>query len=396
MISKTFCSAPWLHTYLGPEYKRNLCCISDFNFTGVKLEDTWNSEEMKEVRRKFISGEEVSACSRCPVGTQNTYRDYWNEKFSDYVGDAITNTEKDGTYHGYPISIDYRTNICNFKCKTCNEVFSSSIHQEQVKLGKIEHNTKNTQNREETITNELDFFIDKHEIVDMYWAGGEPIYYKQHWNTLNRLIENGKSSKIELRYSTNLSSLSSGENKLLELLPNFKSSEFYCSLDGTNEIGEWVRTNLNYNNWKRNFNDLVNYRNSNENRTTIYIVSTLTLPTLIDLPNINRLSNEFDVTLLLQDFVGGNNLLSLTSYPKDIMVDIMDDVISKIKIDGGKNVDYLTKRLEDIKTLNYKNNVTLKDKIDLLEMEKNRFHDKINFIDIVGQYDSIKNFYLGI
>ena len=399
MISKTFCSAAWLHTYLGPEYKRNLCCISDINFTDVKLKDTWNSDEMKDVRRKFIKGEEVDACKRCPINTESTYRNYWNEKFKNHIEDLLKNTDQDGTYHGYPISIDYRTNVCNFKCKTCNEVFSSAIHNEQVKLGNVKHldyKTNNVEEREETIKNELNFFVDRHEIVDIYWAGGEPIYYKQHWETLTKLIENGDSNKIELRYSTNLSALHHGEKKLLELLPHFKSAEFYCSLDGTEDIGEWVRTNLNYQNWKKNFKELVTYRDNNINNTTLYILPTLTLPTLIDLDKINLLSNEFNVTLFIQEFVDGNKLLSLTSYPKDIITPIIDDVINQLEKSGGKNINFLIEQLVRIKGLNFKNDIIVKDKLELIEMENNRPHNKITFIDIIGRYPDLKNFYLEI
>lgn len=399
MVSKTFCSAAWLHTYLGPEYKRNLCCISDFNFTDVKLTDTWNGEQMKEVRRKFIKGEEIDACKRCPINTENTYRDYWNNKFSNHIDDILKNTEQDGTYHGNPISIDYRTNVCNFKCKTCNEIFSSTIYNEQLKLGKFDYvgfKPINNVEREETIKSELDFFINRHEIIDMYWAGGEPIYYKQHWDTLSKLIENGDSSKIELRYSTNLSSLNYGEKRLLDLLPHFKSSEFYCSLDGTENIGEWVRTNLNYGKWKKNFKELIEYRDNNTNNTTVYLLPTLTLPTLIDLPKINRLSNESNVTLFIQDFAGGNKLLSITSYSENIMVPVLDEVINKLKNDGGKNVNYLIEQLNRIKGLEYMDDITPNDKDKLIEMEHNRPHNNITFVEIIGQYLELKNFYLNI
>ena len=70
---KTLCLAPWVHTYVSPQTERRMCCASREpaqNFkqyidttagTGkyipITLEEHWNSDHMKSVRRRMMAGE---------------------------------------------------------------------------------------------------------------------------------------------------------------------------------------------------------------------------------------------------------------------------------------------------------------------------------------------------
>ena len=51
---KNFCPLPWLHTYLGSDFKRSLCCISNINLgENIKLIDVWNNNIYKNIRLDF-------------------------------------------------------------------------------------------------------------------------------------------------------------------------------------------------------------------------------------------------------------------------------------------------------------------------------------------------------
>ena len=167
---ETLCMAPWVHTYIGPDNRRNLCCVSNINFDeNQELKDAWNSNKIKNIRKKMLDGEEIEECYRCDPDAEHSYRKYWNYKFSDKIGDVISKTNEDGEFNGLPISVDYRTNICNFKCKTCNEIFSSSIHQEYHKLGLIsddhaEYHSNILANNGRIIKNEIDLLTSSIDI----------------------------------------------------------------------------------------------------------------------------------------------------------------------------------------------------------------------------------------
>ena len=74
--NKTFCMAPWTHTYLSPQMERRLCCssretpenfkqyIDSVDQTGktdklhlTTLDQHWNSDYMKSVRLKLLAGD---------------------------------------------------------------------------------------------------------------------------------------------------------------------------------------------------------------------------------------------------------------------------------------------------------------------------------------------------
>jgi len=71
--NKTFCMAPWTHTYVSPQMERRLCCASredSQNFTQyidtaeaknkmltlTTLKEHWNSSYMKDIRLKLMAG----------------------------------------------------------------------------------------------------------------------------------------------------------------------------------------------------------------------------------------------------------------------------------------------------------------------------------------------------
>ena len=82
--NKTFCMAPWTHTYLSPQMERRLCCSSRESAENFKqyidtydpkgnndkvnlttLNEHWNSEYMRSVRVKLMAGKEIPQCAVC-------------------------------------------------------------------------------------------------------------------------------------------------------------------------------------------------------------------------------------------------------------------------------------------------------------------------------------------
>ena len=75
-MSKVFCDKPFNHNYIHTNGKMRLCCTTiqdlptDDNYTVFDarkhfIEDYWNSNRMREIRRKMIAGEKIRDCERC-------------------------------------------------------------------------------------------------------------------------------------------------------------------------------------------------------------------------------------------------------------------------------------------------------------------------------------------
>jgi len=131
--NKTFCMAPWTHTYLSPQTERRLCCASrepaqsfkqyidtgnDANeYKPLTLKEHWNSDHMRSVRQRMMAGEELSECQVCDHKLLNTnvYRSYFNQLFKHKVDEAYDSTDETGATTMPTVSFDYRfNNLCNF------------------------------------------------------------------------------------------------------------------------------------------------------------------------------------------------------------------------------------------------------------------------------------------
>ena len=84
-MSKVFCNKPFNHNYIHTNGKMRLCCttIQDiptdngynlFDASKHTIDDYWNSNRMKEIRRKMIAGEKIRDCERCYRQKNRVYK----------------------------------------------------------------------------------------------------------------------------------------------------------------------------------------------------------------------------------------------------------------------------------------------------------------------------------
>ena len=227
---ETMCLAPWVHTYLSPQTERRLCCASREpaqNFTQyidtasgtgkyipITLEQHWNSEHIKSVRRRMLAGETLSECEVCNNKLLNTnvYRDYFSHLFSHKLDQIFSTTTSDGATTMQPVSWDYRfSNLCNFKCRMCGDMLSSSWESEEKSHNMVDYaNPKNnwmrggirqeiTRFQETQVEAEFASAVERHAVEEVYWVGGEPLMYEQHWRYMPRIIERSEEHTSELQ-----------------------------------------------------------------------------------------------------------------------------------------------------------------------------------------------------
>ena len=323
----TMCLAPWTHTYLSPQTERRMCCASREpaqNFaqyidtksgTGkyipVTLEEHWNSPHMQSVRRRMMAGETLPECEVCNDKLLNTdvYRTYFWHLFQHKYDDVIGKTDLNGRTSMLPVSWDYRfSNLCNFKCRTCGDMLSSSWETEQRQHQMINWaDTKNawmqpdvrreiSQFQDTQIEEEFSRAVEEHRVEEIYWVGGEPLMYEQHWRYMKRIIELGDGKNVYARYNTNLSRVRYGGVDLFDdILAHIRDWQICASLDGTQQIGEYIRTGLDYEQFCRNFEHGLRYAT---NPRQMRLDFTLTLPGMFETGAMEKLSQTYGVQLL--------------------------------------------------------------------------------------------------
>ena len=361
--------APWTHTYLSPQTERRMCCASREpaqNFeqyidtkagTGkyipITLEQHWNSDHMRSVRRRMMAGETLPECEVCNDKLLNTdvYRSYFNSLFGHKYDKVVEQTDAEGYTTMLPVSWDYRfSNLCNFKCRMCGDMLSSAWESEQRQHNMINWaDPKNNWMKPEIKTQIEEFqttqieaefaaAVESHRVEEVYWVGGEPLMYEQHWRYMQRIIELGDGKNVYARYNTNLSRIRyRGVDLYDDILCRLRDWQVCASLDGTGRIGEYIRTGLRYEEWLDNFKRGVRLAKS---RRQMRIDFTLTLPGMFEVNNIQQLADDLGVDILAKVVFSFSPdiVMSPLALPRPILDKWVDELLAVINAGALKDV----------------------------------------------------------
>jgi sulfatase maturation enzyme AslB (radical SAM superfamily) len=309
----------------------------------------------------MLAGEELPECEVCDHKLLNTnvYRSYWNQLFKHKVDEAFDSTDETGATTMPTISFDYRfNNLCNFKCRMCGDMLSSSWEAESRK-----HKTwtkesqpwmasplreQITKFQDTQVVEEFIEAIESKTIKEIYWCGGEPLMWDMHWNAMRRIIELGFAKDVYVRYNTNLSRTSFKGTKLFDLLPQFQDWQICSSLDGTGEVGEYIRDGLNYKQWLDNFKEGLAVAKTSRQMRLDY---TITMPGLLELKNMFDLSRELDTEVLTKVMFtfSDDEILSPLALPKELLHTLIDEALDYMEPHATRKQQSLIDVLKNLK-----------------------------------------------
>ena len=411
--SSSFCMAPWVHSAIRPSGERLLCTISEppKNLRS-SLNQHWNSNFMKRVRSDMLADKEIPECRAC--STFNPYRNHFNHHFNHLKQHALSNTSTDGFYKKLPVSVDFRlTNLCNFKCLMCVPDCSSAWESEFAALfGKqslpnwLNEDKKYTQKfQTDVVENEFLDLVHQGELEEIYWAGGEPLINPVHWKIMSKIIESGQSEKISVRYTTNLSSLKFKNHTFQSILEKFKKFQIGVSLDGTHQIGEYLRWGLNFEKIERHIKELLPYIDQN-NHKSIFIEHRLTLPGIFSLVDLVRFANDHEIKIhsrLVDTFIDTKYIspLSPLCLPNEILHPILIEELKKAKAIDVGYCESLFQLIEKVLTLprlgeDFSDSVyskALKNGLESLMQHETRRPNQIGFMEIIKKSETLTQFF---
>jgi len=329
------------------------------NYIPITLDQHWNSDHMRSVRRRMMAGETLPECEVCNDKLLNTsvYRDYFLHLFRHKIDEIYANTDADGATSLLPVSWDYRfSNLCNFKCRTCGDMLSSSWESEQRQHNMIDWtNAKNhwmkpevksqiQQFQDKQVEQEFAEAVEQHRVEEVYWVGGEPLMYEQHWRYMSRIVELGDGGKLYARYNTNLSRIQHRSvNLYRDILSNIRDWQICASLDGTGATGEYIRTGLRYQEFLNNFEQGLQIQT---HRRQMRLDFTLTLPGLFEIVNIERLAQQFDCDLLTKVVFSftPDIVMSPLALPRSILHPVLEKLLNQVQTSSMR--DLITQLLQ--------------------------------------------------
>lgn len=270
----TICAVPWMHLNFEPNGKVVPCCLTSAYsyFAGdlneQSIDEIWNSDNMKTLRKQMINGEEPKICSKCfdrEKVTGESGRFYQNREFPHVLEKIPDITLEDGTCTEMKLEYwDFRfSNLCNFKCRSCGPRYSSAWVPDAKLLGWISDQDKVWNIDGVDDKNNFDFLKDQvMHVKKIYFAGGEPLLMDEHWKILEMLVEN-KRFDVKINYNTNCSTLTYGKKNVLDYWQHweFPKLEVWPSIDELGKRAELIRSGTVWSKVESNLQAIKQYDN---------------------------------------------------------------------------------------------------------------------------------------
>ena len=317
-MSKVFCDKPFNHNYIHTNGKMRLCCTTlqdlpkdnNYNLYDAgqdSIQDYWNSNRMKEIRRKMIAGEKIRDCAKCYEQEEKS-----TESLRSIRGmnQFISDTLPDGTYTKKATTMQIQMgNICNLKCKMCSQMYSHMHGMETRDIGEQDpewlHWVKEQGANVNNWTNQLGvkqewyknpaikIKLFKHiseNITQLCVIGGEPTLIPEFYELFEYCDEQGTLGDKEVVIVTNLTNTNP---RLTKWLPKLKGWTIWASVDGIGPRTEYIRYPSK---WSKVLESLEFYKqNMGEN-------GNITLSPAVQLLNIDQLD---DIVKWWIDWCGG-------------------------------------------------------------------------------------------
>ena len=263
---KVFCMLPWVHMHLWPAGTTYPCCLADPDLPvgdtqKETLQDIWNGDKMRQLRLNMLNGKKSPECRRCYELEENnmhTLRLASNQNFKHHYETKVMSTESDGS--AGDVSLNYMdirfSNLCNLKCRSCGPQFSSSWFEDHKAINGDPGHPRILQVRDEmkSFMDELDPLLESVERV--YWAGGEPLITKEHYQILDKWIEMGKRD-VKMDYTTNFTQMYYKRKTAFEYWNSFENVRVAASLDANHARAEYLRKNMDWSQVVQNRKDML-------------------------------------------------------------------------------------------------------------------------------------------
>lgn len=261
-MKKPLCVFPFINVACKNQGQMRVCCVSEDEKSSEQgsnyylgkqtIGEFWNSPHMNGLRSQMFDNELPEVCSGCAraeaVGEISVRQSYLSPDIREYAERQVEDFLIHGSLSGGPVSFDLNYgNLCNLKCRMCFMGASSQLLKEYERNPDEdwphEHYQyydylKNAEPWYDTETFEADFENHIPNIRRFRAKGGEPFLIPQIGEWIDRAVSEGHARNIEVRFTTNGTKLT---NELLEKLNAFKKTKLIFSIDGVEEVFEYIR-----------------------------------------------------------------------------------------------------------------------------------------------------------
>lgn len=370
--SKTFCFYPFLEISTRPNGVVFPCCYwtekdhltkVDKISKNMPVEDFWNSKKFIHIRNELANNTELKGCEVCARDGNASMRARGireNINNREYLKLVQTTIENSGKADHLPKRLELKpSNLCNLKCFMCNAFDSSQIEKELRELDQLHNGVKSHGGRLRHLApgnpGVWEGFLNEYQLPDMrnldwaeteeFWndltrllptldvlsfAGGEPTVNPIVHKILQYCVDNDYAKNITVFISSNFTNLN---KQFFELMPHYKKFELIASIDGIEEVQEYIRFPSKW----RVINKNVEIARQYMKYSNIKILVNITV-NILNIYYLDKLLMFIDEKFLeypyYQEWPYNINLIN---YPEETRIDwipleLRSEIIDKLKI----------------------------------------------------------------
>ncbi len=425
-IPNGFCIIPFTQYSTYNTYEYRLCCMAEepeipIDQKSQSINDIWNSNYLKDVRKTMINGKWHKDCNKCKkleeAGIVSS-RQYENELHEDIL-ESTKLFSKESSYEARsPINFDFRLgNLCNLQCQMCASHASHLVSVERAAM--INNNlidlndpsiadlyenewieTSNTK-KEALINNDIDWdsFLPLLPTVrNIKLIGGEPTVNPNMARLFQECIDADVAKNITLQFYTNVTNVN---DNWLDELGKFKKVIVSCSLEGSHGMNDYLRHPSDWNTIWDNFKSLTSYAHSlPKNKIRVRVTTVNQITNSLHLADFYRLLYDYTRETGYEIGLSSNQLTSPEYYsmrhaPRWLVED-QTKLIQSLWEDIEKNANQIIKEdfedaLKDIMlfSANAEYNFEQMKRFVLITDAYDK-HREVSILDVFPEYARIK------
>jgi MoaA/NifB/PqqE/SkfB family radical SAM enzyme len=250
------------------------------------IDGTWNHDYIKDVRRRMTAGEKLSECVECHHLERNgimSSRQWENKVWADVIDDVVAKASANDWEIDQPLQFDFRLgNLCNLQCQMCNKEASHLVSVERATMVQSGLGA-NHPDWDGNIANKKQALLqpgiewESFERMLPYarkikLIGGEPTVAQDMFKLLDIATASGHAEHIELSFYTNITNM---QDKWLDQLSKFEKVIVNCSLEGMEDMNDYLRPPSKWASVWKNFDKLVKFSDTKEGKRIKVRVTTV-------------------------------------------------------------------------------------------------------------------------
>lgn len=319
-MSQWYCPLPFKHAFVDSTGVAACCNTKRYP---VGLEEWPSHPRLIELQQSLLSNQIPKQCGACVAQEATQGRSLRTDALRDYNNQVYTETAID--------FVDYRSsNICNFKCRSCEPAFSHGIDQEVKSNPKLSayYKINNTKTVSIDSANQQWIIDNIAQIQRLMITGGEPTVIPGIRDIIKLAVE--RNPNINILITTNGSF---ADEFWYDITPRMPNLHWTLSLDAVGPAAEIIRHGTDWARVKHNARWLARHSHSFDINTVVSNLNVLQLGPLLKF--VNKLQKLSTTNGCVHQFYVTQRpyYLAADNLSADIKIKAIDHLMSCLDLD---------------------------------------------------------------